>query len=497
MLLHRHVVALPIEGEIVLGGERLEQLGRHAIGLVELGRHCAVDGHAVVAPHLGEHPVDVVEPRVDRAEEVFLFLFDDARRRVGRFPQARDKGRFIISATLGTSLWRNGSRRPIWWPSSTARRRSRLTTYFSLLRAGIDVLVHGERAGADVVGDPPQPPAVVRFVVVLHAADFGRGQHDRVENVDVIVGGHALQRRGRALQAHAGVDVLRRQRAQVVRRIADAIELREHEVPDLDALAPLGMVVDFAARTADAVGALARGARRPEIFVLLAALDAIGREADVVRPDAGRFVVVFVDGDGEPSRLEAEPLLVGEKLPGPVDRVALEVVAEAEVAEHLEEGVVVGGAADVVDVARAETLLASRGAGELELHLAEEVVLELVHARGREQHGRIPGGHQHVARAAFVPLGLKESQVLFAQFVGLHEWGGFGSQGSGFRILFSVHARRLRLSDVPARSIETAQYTPSTPPTAGQQMAGCSSTNRFQRRSRVHYDAVGMQACPR
>ena len=44
----------------------------------------------------------------------------------------------------------------------------------------------------------------------------------------------ALQHRGHPLEAHAGVDVLARQRAEVVGRVADAVELREDQVPDLD-----------------------------------------------------------------------------------------------------------------------------------------------------------------------------------------------------------------------------------------------------------------------
>ena len=74
--------------------------------------------------------------------------------------------------------------------------------------------------------------------------------------------------------------------------------------------------------------------------------------------------------------------LLGQKLPGPVDRLALEIVAEAEVAQHLEEGMVVGRAADVVDVAGPQTLLAGRRPGEIQLAAAEEVVLELVHPGG-------------------------------------------------------------------------------------------------------------------
>ena len=129
----------------------------------------------------------------------------------------------------------------------------------------------------------------------------------------------------------------------------------------------------------------------------------------------------MIDRDGQPLGVEAEPFLAGQELPGPVDGFALEVVAEAEIAQHLEERVVIGRAADVVDVAGPQALLAGRGPGEFELALAEEVVLELVHAGRREQHRGIPARHQHVAGPADAALGLEERQILFAQFVGFHD----------------------------------------------------------------------------
>ena len=103
-----------------------------------------------------------------------------------------------------------------------------------------------------------------------------------------------------------------------------------------------------------------------------------------------------------------------------MDRLALEIVAEAEVAQHLEERVVVGRAAHVVDVAGPQALLAGGGPGELQLAAAQEVVLELVHAGGREEHRGVPAGDQHVAGPADTPLGLEEGQILFAEFVGFH-----------------------------------------------------------------------------
>ena len=86
-----------------------------------------------------------------------------------------------------------------------------------LLVAGIDVFVDGERAGADVVGDAAQAAAVLVGRIVPHAADLAGRLDQRAEDVDVEVRLDALQHRGRPLQAHAGVDVLARQRAEIVR----------------------------------------------------------------------------------------------------------------------------------------------------------------------------------------------------------------------------------------------------------------------------------------
>ena len=57
--------------------------------------------------------------------------------------------------------------------------------------------------------------------------------------------------------------------------------------------------------------------------------------ADRVVPDLLGLVVGDVDGDPDAVAVEAEHL--GDELPRPRDGVGLEVVAEAEVAEHLEE----------------------------------------------------------------------------------------------------------------------------------------------------------------
>ena len=97
-----------------------------------------------------------------------------------------------------------------------------------------------------------------------------------LEDVDVEIGALALHDGGDALEAHAGVDVLLRERLELAAVLA--LELREDEVPDLDeavavagggaiglAAADVGAVVEeyLAAGAAGAVGAVLDGVGGP------------------------------------------------------------------------------------------------------------------------------------------------------------------------------------------------------------------------------------------
>ena len=96
-----------------------------------------------------------------------------------------------------------------------------------------------------------------------------------------------------------------------------------------------------------------------------------------------------------------EPPLLGQQVPRQLDRVLLEVVAEREVAEHLEERVMAQRGPDVVEIvvlaADAHALLRRRGARVVALLAAEEHVLELVHPGVGEQQRRIVAGQQGTA----------------------------------------------------------------------------------------------------
>ena len=131
----------------------------------------------------------------------------------------------------------------------------------------------------------------------------------------------------------------------------------------------------------------------------------VGEAGDLL-PERERLVVVVVDGDDQPLLVEAE--LLGDQVPGELDRAFLEVVAEREVAEHLEEGVVARGVADVVEVvvlaAGAHALLRRRPRAEGARLLAGEDVLELHHAGVGEHQRRVVARHQRRRRHDLVPV---------------------------------------------------------------------------------------------
>ena len=140
------------------------------------------------------------------------------------------------------------------------------------------------------------------------------------------------------------------------------------------------------------------------------------------------LLVVVIDGDGEALLVEAEVL--GEQLPGELDRALLEVVAEREVAEHLEEGVVARGVADVVEVvvlaAGAHALLRGRRAHVGARLLAGEHVLELHHAGVGEHQRRVVARHERRRRHDLVAVLLEEVEERSADVVDAGHLVAFG-----------------------------------------------------------------------
>ena len=134
-----------------------------------------------------------------------------------------------------------------------------------------------------------------------------------------------------------------------------------------------------------------RGARLagvPEVLLARKADDVLGVHTDPLGQHIESLRVLIPQRHPETIAVKAVLALVartGQQLPRIVDRTFLEVIAEGEVAVHLEERAVTGRLTDIVNVVRADALLHRRGARPRRRLNARDVGDERNHARDREQ----------------------------------------------------------------------------------------------------------------
>ncbi len=268
-----------------------------------------------------------------------------------------------------------------------------------------------ERGAAQVVGDD----AVMRRArpVRIARCRVRRSLDQRAHQVGRVVVVRPLQDRRDPLYSHSGVDRLIRQRRTAA--VLALLVLHEDEVPDLDEPVPVLLraarrpaPVPLAVIVEDLGAGTARAGRPhlPEIVGRRDPDDAPVRQAGDAAPEVGGLVVVMVDRDQQTHRVDAQ--LPRHQIPGEGDRVGLEVIAETEVTEHLEERVVPRGIAYVVEVvvfaARAHAFLRCSGAHVVPRLDPGEQVLELHHPGVREHQGRIVPRHQRRGGHLRVPL---------------------------------------------------------------------------------------------
>jgi hypothetical protein len=129
------------------------------------------------------------------------------------------------------------------------------------------------------------------------------------------------------------------------------------------------------------------------------------------------FRVTDEAGDVDPLRVEADP--VGQERPYLRQLLLLEVVAEAPVAEHLEEGRM-PVVADLVDVLHAQAGLAVRDPRPGFMVRPEQVRQQRLHPAAGEQRGRVVVGYQGRARNDHVAGLGHVVEINPADVVGLH-----------------------------------------------------------------------------
>ena len=232
------------------------------------------------------------------------------------------------------------------------------------------------------------------------------------------------------------------------------------------------VVVELAARPART-----RVGHAPEVVVV--ALVSVAptrharlRHADLVAPDVPRLVVVRIRGDAD--ALERDLVDLSQQLDRPLDRFALEVVAEAPIAEHLEEGVVARRTADLLEVivfaGHAQAALHVHGARVRPFVDAGQHVLERDHARVHEEQRLVAGRDQRSARHDRVSTLGEEVDETLPDLRGGH--------ARKVRALFAevVFWHRLRVGETHFSGSATALVCSYTRP-----WAGMSPPDRSQR----------------
>ena len=201
-------------------------------------------------------------------------------------------------------------------------------------------------------------------------------------------------------------------------------------------------------------------------------------ELDRLRVGAEAELLVAAE-DRHPDLPGVEAEAVERQLPGEVDRLPLEVVAEGEVAEHLEAGEMAGGAADLLDVGRPEAALGGGQPRRRRRLPAQVVGLERLHAGRRQQHaGVVGGGDQRCRRHPQVPPLLEERHVGLSDLLRIH-----GGQGYATRPRGPSDARRHRRGQaiVPWPTTRSpSQRTAVWPGAAARAGSSSSSSSRSQ-----------------
>ena len=430
VLLHQVVEPVQVERLAALLGELLRELDREAVRGDE--RERILGGDRLLAGQFLEH----LHAARERLGELLLLRAHDPLDLAGVLAQDRIRVAHLVDDDRGQAVdaFQADALRLVDRPAQEAA-----ADVAAALVGRLDSLRDQERDGTAVVCEHAVRALRHLGVSVGDARLALDPVHDHAEAVGVEDRAHALQHACRALDAVARVDIRRRQRHEHVARLQ--VVRHEDEVVDLhDAVAVAGPAVRVAAgvglaAVVEDLGALparARLARLPEV-VLAEPHDALGGDADTLpRVDRDGVLlqlqhrVALVHGRPQSLRLELQH--AGHPLPREVDGLVLVVVAEREVAHHLEEGAVAVGAPDLVEVvvlaARAQARLDADDTVARRLFRAQEIRLELLHTgddeerrlvlRRRDQ--RVPG------HAQMAPL-LVEALEGLAQLVRRHRHG--------------------------------------------------------------------------
>ena len=271
-----------------------------------------------------------------------------------------------------------------------------------------------------MVRDQTDTYVVLLVFLILLSAEAADCVADSLHRVDVEDRVYVLHDDGQPLEAHAGIDIFLLELG--VAALAVALELGEDIVPDLheavafaaqDVLGAVSVldtavVVDFGAGTAG-TGPVLPEVVRLSVGAAADAHDLFSRNSDFLVPDFEGLVVVFIDRDVETLLVHLQDF--GQEFPGPVNGLFLEVVAEGEIAQHLEECEVSCRLSDVFDIACPHALLAGCNSCPGRNLLAREIRLQGRHTRVDQKQGVVVLRYEGEGVHLQMSLALEKFQV--------------------------------------------------------------------------------------
>ena len=230
------------------------------------------------------------------------------------------------------------------------------------LIGGHDAVRNHKRGGTDVIRYDTDGNIPLMLFLISFACQLADPVSQRLNGIHVKNGIHILHHRSQTLQAHARIDVLLDQVG--IMAVAVIVELGEHVVPHFDVTvavtahrtAGLSAAVLLAAVIVYlGAGAAGTGTVLPEIILFSETEDPLRRNADFLVPDVEGLIVIQIYGRIQPVRVKSDHF--GQKLPAPGDRFMLEIISKGEISQHLKKRAVPVRLADILDIARADTLL--------------------------------------------------------------------------------------------------------------------------------------------
>ncbi len=423
LLLHQSLERGLIDRHALIRRHLFREIEREAVGIVEFEGVGAGEHGLALFLMGGKHTGEDSHAAVDRAGEVFLLGADDAGDILLPLGKLGVSAAVLVDDGIADLI---KERLLLAEQTSVAGGAAEQTAQHvaAALVGGENAVADHKGRRADVVGDDAERHVLRVRLAVMRAGDLAHLVGDVHHGIDVEEGVHVLADDRETLQTHAGVDVLLGELGVVA--LAVVVELGEHDVPDLDipvAVAPHGAAGLAAAVFLTAVivdlgaGAARTAAVLPEVILFAEAENALRSDADLVVPDVPGLVIVEIDARIQPVGIDADPVGRGQKFPRPVDGFALEVIAEGEVAEHFKVGAVARRLADILDIGRADALLAGRHAAARRLFLSGEPRFHGAHAGVDEQKRRVVAGDQREAGQTQMTFCLKEGEIHLPQLI--------------------------------------------------------------------------------